>query len=138
MIVQALERFGIDLSEDARAEAAGQILERNTDSEIEIDFSGCILDYVATSKVIAGALRGLSKAKAPRTLVLVFNIAFQERMFIKWFFFGGELLAEDQYNADVSILRDHISASLRQRGVVLHIRIRNPKTNHVTDAYAYG
>lgn len=108
MNIDILANYGMDLTEDSHIEKLLSHILTISDSVIELNFDGCILDYPITSKIIDSAIDTLTKSASRATLVLLFNIHFQEHMFIKWFFFGGKLLPKDQYNADVKVLHDLI------------------------------
>ena len=137
MIVNVAQDYGIDLAEEDLTLRIAEDLKAMAESELELDLSGCILDYPATSTVIDGALRSLAQTSSPRSLTVIFNIAFQERIFIKWLFFGGDLVDDEKYKLDDSALREHLNDRLRERDVRFAVRIRDPITQTLSDAYSY-
>jgi hypothetical protein len=138
MIISALESYGLDFSDEERTQAAAKDIRSMVSADIEIDFSGCILDYFATGQVVEAALMAQRAAQAPRRLVLTFNIPFQERLFIKWFFFGGSLLGPEHNSMELDEMREHISSALRQHGTTVIIKIRTGVDTASTELYKYG
>ena len=138
MIITALKDFGMDLSDPARTAEFAERIPHSSESRLEVDLSGCILDYPATSKIIDVALQRLNEAAAPRELVLMFNIAFQERMFMKWFFFGGALLPAEYHKLDEPDLRGRVNEALRERKMTVTVRIVDPRGGAATEPYTYG
>ena len=138
MIVNVAQEYGIDLADEELTRRISKDLETIAEPQLEIDLSGCILDYPATSAVIDGALRSLSQTETPRSLVIIFNIPFHERIFIKWLFFGGDLLEEEEYDLDESVLRKRLNHRLGKRDVCFTVRIRDPLEQTPSDTYSYG
>ena len=138
MIIKVAQDFGIDLTDEDLTRRIADVLESTAQPQLEIDLSGCILDYPATSTVIDGALRSLAQASSPRSLTVVFNIAFHERTFIKWLFFGGELVDDKKYNLNESDLREHLNHCFREKDVCFTIRIGDPIKKTLSDTYSYG
>ena len=138
MIVNVAQEYGIDLADEELTLRISKALEAIAEPQLEIDLSGCILDYPTTSTVIDGALRSLSQTSTPRSLAVIFNIPFHERIFIKWLFFGGDLLNEEEYDLDESVLRGRLNHRLQERDVRFTVRIRDPLKETLSDTYSYG
>lgn len=138
MIIKVKQDYGIDLADEDLTSRIAKALEDLAEPQLEIDLSGCVLDYPATSTVIDGALRSLSEAGSPRSLTVVFNIAFHERILIKWLFFGGELLDQEKYSFTESNLRKHLNRCFREKGVRFTVEIRDSPKEAVSVSYSYG
>lgn len=138
MIIQLKSRFGLDLTSEAQVEAIAKEIVASPEPELEIDFCGCILDYPATSRIVDAAIKALADSPPPKVLILLFNIAFQEGMFIKWFFFGGEILPDSLINNGIDEIHQHISNKLQQMGIKIIIRSRAENTGECSDLYIYG
>ena len=138
MIFKVAQDYGIDLTDDDLTLRIATALKAVTVPQLEIDLCGCILDYPATSTVIDGALQSLAQARSPRSLIVIFDIAFHERIFFKWLFFGGKLVDEEKSRLDENDLREHLNCCFRERGVRFTIRIRDPFKETLLDIYSYG
>jgi len=135
--VNALSDFGIDLSDAARTPELARRLPECPDSRFELDLSGCILDYPATSAVVDGVIDRLERAPEPRSFVIRFDIPFQERVFEKWLFFESKLLENGYQHLDPETLHAKVNEALRRRSVTLTITVQDPAGNTVAE-YRYG
>jgi hypothetical protein len=138
MIIEALSEFGMDLSEERLTTPIGESLRHHTESDLVIDFSGCILDYPATARIVDGALEGMDNVSGPRKLTLIFNIAFQELLCIKWYFFFGRLIPKESSEDSLEILKERLDAELIRRGVKVVLAVRDNLDGPTRIRFAYG
>jgi len=138
MKISILDVFGMELNDDVRTIEYAKALPICDDGQLEIDFSKCIIDYPATSKIADAAFERIEKGASPRNLTFIFNIGFPERMFLKWFFFGSRRLGLDEGTATEEEIRNKLTESLKNIGAVLHIKIQNPQTQAVVQEFRYG
>ena len=127
----------MDLSEEEITLGAASVFPAASDGKLQLDFSGCIVDYKATSVLIDAALTSLQNGPTPRQLILVFNIKFQERLFFKWFFFGTNL-APDVPTAPDDEIRARALAALESLQVALEIRIVDPQSKETLHVFCYA
>jgi len=111
-----------------------------TDGHVEIDFSGCVLDYPATSIICDEVLKRLDSVPVPRALIFVFDIDFAERVFLKSFFFGSARLKLECEKATEEEIKTNLKAALLGLNATLTLRIIDPEhiSNPVLRTFAYG
>jgi hypothetical protein len=136
--VNALDQFGMDLSDATATTSFAERLPDCADSRLVLNLSGCILDYPATSMLINGALNRLAQSPAPRLLVIQFDIRFQERVFEKWLFFGSDLLDRNYQTLAPLALRDRVNEMLRSLEVSIRIAVVDASANNSVLEYKYG
>jgi hypothetical protein len=79
MKINAKELFatrGLNI-EESTSECAAKLPDF-ADDVVEIDFSGCVLDYPATSLICDEVLKHLENAPQPRQVTFIFDIDFAE------------------------------------------------------------
>jgi hypothetical protein len=141
MKIKAKEQFGtrrLNIEENTLECAAK--LPNFSDGAVEIDFSGCILDYPATSLLCDEILKRLRLAPEPRQVKFVFDIDFAERVFLKSFFFGSNLLNLQGEKATEEEIKSNLRDALLSMGAKLTIEIIDPdqSSNSPTQAFTYG
>ena len=138
MNINAFTEFGMDLSDEELTRQFAGMLPDCTDGHLEINFSRCIIDYPATSIILDAALEKLERTQQPRHLVVLFNIKFHERSFLKWLFFGSPLLGLDQGTANDEQIQSRVIKGLKERGILFSIDIIDSETQIKTNAFTYG
>lgn len=111
-----------------------------TQGLVEIDFSGCVLDYPATSLICDEVLKHLENASKPREITFVFDIDFVERVFLKSFFFGSARLKLQGQKATEDEIKSNLKAVLQGLEAKLTIKIidHEQSPTAVVRAFTYG
>lgn len=136
--IKARDELDMDLSDPMVTRELARRMPQFQESTLCLDFSGCILDYPATSSVVDAALERLSKCEAPRRLIICFNVVFSERMFLKWLFFGSECLGLQQKSPSDKEIRDSLVRELTQRDISLEIVLTGFDADRLETTYRYG
>ena len=123
MKISARNELGKDLSDPDVTQALAARVPPCPDGIIEIDFSRCVVDYEATSRILDAALTRLEASGAARELVVIFNINFHEHVFLKWFFLGSARLALAGKRASDSEIRDALLRELRRMKIKCRIKV---------------
>ena len=123
MIIDAFHSFGMELNDEAVAQAAADSFPLVAEGPLEINFTGCIIDYEATSRLMDAALGAIQKAQPPRELIAVFNINFHERLFLKWLFLGSSLLDLDKGTGTDTDIRQKVIAGFGKLSVSFRMRV---------------
>jgi hypothetical protein len=137
MTIDAFQAFGMELNDEAVAQAAANSFPTIAKGPLEINFTGCIIDYEATSRLMDAALSAIQKAQSPHELIAVFNINFHERLFLKWLFLGSALLDLDQGTGTDTGIRDKVIKGLRKLGVSFRIRVIDPESGKEVRTITY-
>jgi len=130
--------LGMDLSDPKTTEEVAKRIPACDESGMILDFSGCIVDYPATSAVLDVAFERLDACKPKRNLILRFNINFDERMFIKWFFFGSQRLDLQQKIATDAEIRQKLLAGLGRLSMHLKIEVHGFCQESASVVHEYG
>lgn len=138
MIINAFERFGMELNDASVVKTAVEQFPQFTTGPLEINFSGCIIDYEATSILMDVALKALRDAQPPKELVAVFNINFHERLFLKWLFVGSVLLELNRGTGSDKDIREKIVTGMAKLGVSFSIRIIDSDSGNEIRALTYA
>ena len=136
--VNALTKFGMNHGLEELTEQYALALPDCPDGQLQIDFSHCIIDYPATSRIVDAALDRLALAQPPRELVLLFNIKFREQMFLKAFFFGSRRLGLDTGIPTMEDIRVRANQALKDMNIVVHIRIPQRNSAAILQDFVYG
>jgi hypothetical protein len=137
MKIIACKELGFDLSDpDLMPDIVAKIPACH-EGHLEIDFSGCIIDYEATSVVVDTAFDRLEQSGVASELILVFNVKFQEHVFLKCFFLGSKRLGLVGRSASNEEIRLVLSRELRRLGMKLCIWIVDPQTATELTRFVY-
>lgn len=117
----ARDHFGNELDDFDLVALAVEKLPLHLDQAVEIDFSGCLIDYEPASLLIDAIVGRVSQNTDPRELTLVYNIAFQERMFLKWFFLGSKTFNLNKGTAPDEEIRQKVITGFESLGIKLRI-----------------
>lgn len=121
--IKALEIFGLELDEPELTTEAAKKLPELDDGDVQMDFSGCVIDYEAASIIMDATLTKMAGKKGPKTLILIYNIPFQQRMFLKWFFLGSQVLGLHKGTASDEDILTKVKSGLQRLEVALKIHI---------------
>lgn len=119
--INAREQFGNELDDFDLIASAVAKLPPQFDQAVEIDFSGCLIDYEPASVLMDAILGRISQNANPRELTLIYNIAFQERMFLKWFFLGSKTFNLNKGTAPDEEIRQKVVNGFKSLGIRLRI-----------------
>jgi hypothetical protein len=137
MMIDAFQQFGMELNDEAVAQDAADSFPSIANGPLEINFTGCIIDYEATSTLMDAALHAIQQAQPPRELIAVFNINFHERLFLKWLFLGSALLELDKGTGTDTDIRQKVIIGMAKLGVLFRIRVIDPESSKEIRTLSY-
>jgi hypothetical protein len=138
MTIIANNEVGMDLSDEAITAELAKKLSECHDSTLQIDLCGCILDYKASSLITDAAVSNLERFSTPRKLVLIFDVKFQERLFLKWLFLGSKRLGLDEGMAGDVEIKKRVIKTMQELEIDLTIQIVDHETKAEVHKYSYG
>lgn len=137
MKIAARTMLGVFLDEESIVKAQLNSIPQLSTGSIEIDFSGCVIDYVATSLIIDLLIQRLETQTVPRKLAIIYDSAFQERLLLKWLFLGSRELNLHRKTADDEQIRTQIIEGLKRRNITLEIFLPS-ENGTLRPAYTYA
>jgi hypothetical protein len=138
MKIDAFNQVGMDLGDENNADKIAKNIPDCDDGLLTLDLRRCIIDYRATSLILDAALEKIHSAPSPRKLIIIYDIKFQERLFLKWLFLGSRLLGLDNGTFTDDVIRKRLDEFLTADGIELYITILDPKTDMEIHVFSYG
>lgn len=138
MNIDAAKQLSVYLYREEDVELVIKKFPECKEKEVEIDFSQCMVDYPATSRVIDATLQRLEKLKSPCILTAAFNIDYEEQHLLKAFVFGSRLLGLSDGRLSNEQIRDLAVQGFKKHRVTFKIRIVDPDTRQELKVYTYG
>jgi hypothetical protein len=136
MKIEAAKQFGIFLYVVKNTERAAEAFPAGADNYIEMDFTGCTIDYPAVSRIIDVAIGRLRLSVPPRTLKVIFNIDYDEPDLIRAFLLGSRLLKLDGSRPTHEQLLETANKSLKELEIAFEIDII--ESGNLVKSYRYG
>src|SRR4051794_9441836 len=124
--ILAIQQLGPELDDFEAVRTALKKIPEIQEGLVKVDFSGCIIDYEPTSVLIDHLLQKLSLAPPPRELTLIYNVPFLERVFLKWFFLGSEILQLNEGTAPDDEIKKRVVTGFQKLGISLRIICAQP------------
>ncbi len=133
-----LSTFGLDFTDESLTTEYAKSFNAFTESIIELDLSGCIIDYEAMSAIMDAIIKQLDTRPAPKHLNIVFNIKFQKRLFLKWLFMGSKELHLNIKVATDELIEATVISEFKKRQINLTISIADQEAQTLTPIIAYA
>lgn len=138
MKVLVRELFGFDLTDPLLRGEISQKLSLPQNGSVTIDYCGCLIDYPATSAVSDVVLSHIRGASAPRCVTYLFNVSFPERILLKWFFIGSNVIGLQNGSPTEEQIRMALEQYLHDNSASLIIKVIDPESSTVINIFKYG
>lgn len=119
------ESYGIsDISDEEDVEIVAEKIDIESNRDIRLDFSGCLIDYPATSKIVDRILNQLLPLDGKKTLEIITDYALPMETVANWIFIGSERLGlETNKGQSYEGLVKKLQAALAVFDIVLRVKI---------------
>jgi hypothetical protein len=126
-IIAIRKDFGVsDISDEEDVRTIIEKIDVESNADVQLDLSGCLIDYPATSKLMDTIVEQLSQLSGRKELEIITDYVLPMPTVVNWLFLGSKRLDMDlnkglPYNEIIQILQ----TALQRSNIVLKITIRD-------------
>lgn len=123
--ISILEDFNVrDVSDEEDVQPIVDKINIDTDTDVQLDLSGCLIDYPATSKLVDAILIKLSSLSGDKKFQIITDYVLPMTTVINWVFLGSEQLKmHDKKELSLEEIIQAIDKVLRPLNIKLKITI---------------
>ena len=137
--IKIRQDFGIyELGSDAEITPVIEKIDIENNAEIQLDLTGCLPDYPATSLLIDKIISQMRSMTGKKHLVIILEYSLPLETLTNWLFLGSkELKIEKDKSLSLSDIKSLIQDGLQDSNIEIVIRINDNETNGVKDAIVF-
>ena len=137
--IKIRQDFGIyELGSEAEITPVIEKIDIENNAEIQLDLTGCLPDYPATSLLIDKIISQMRLMIGEKHLVIILEYSLPLVTLINWLFFGSnELQIEKDKSLSLDEIKSLIQNGIQDSDIEIVIRINDNETNGVKDAIVF-
>lgn len=137
--IKIRQDFGIyELGSEAEITPVIEKIDIENNAEIQLDLTGCLPDYPATSLLIDKIISQMRLMIGEKHLVIILEYSLPLVTLINWLFLGSkELKIEKDKSLSLDEIKSLIQNGIQDSDIEIVIRINDNETNGVKDAIVF-
>ena len=109
-----------------------------TESEITVDYSGCVMEYDATGIITDHLIDSFGVRNSSPKIIIIYDLDYPEDYLLDFLFSETRFLGEETASLDNAVRKKLLEEKLRLCGGSIEIRISDTRGEKIIKKYEYG